>query len=73
MPLCLRFVRSACHTRIVPSTDAKWIIGTLGGLLLVIGGLIINQNAGIRAEIAELRTDVRRAVGAGPGREISPP
>ena len=47
----------------MPSTDAKWIIG----VVLVLGGIIIAQNAGIRnelrrmdADIADVRTDIRR-------------
>ena len=47
----------------MPSTDAKWIIG----VILVIGGILIAQNAGIRNELnrmdasmADIRTDVRR-------------
>ena len=44
----------------MPGTDAKWIVGALGGLLLMIGGLLISRNAGLRADPAELRADVRR-------------
>lgn len=54
----------------MPSTDAKWIIG----VVLVLGGILVAQNAGIRNEldrldasiadirtdIADIRTDVRR-------------
>ena len=47
----------------MPSTDAKWIIG----VVLVLGGILIAQNAGIRnelhrmdADIADIRTDIRR-------------
>ena len=47
----------------MPSTDAKWIIG----VILVLGGILIAQNAVIRNElqrldagIADVRTDVRR-------------
>ncbi len=47
----------------MPSTDARWIIGAI----LVLGGILIAQNAGIRnglnrmdAGIAEIRTDIRR-------------
>ncbi len=45
----------------MPSTDAKWIIG----VVLVLGGILIAQNAGIRnelhrldADIADIRTDI---------------
>lgn len=47
----------------MPSTDAKWIIG----VVLVLGGILVAQNAGIRneldrldASIADIRTDIRR-------------
>lgn len=54
----------------MPSTDAKWIIG----VVLVLGGILVAQNAGIRnelgrldsiiadirADIADIRTDIRR-------------
>lgn len=47
----------------MPSTDAKWIIG----VVLVLGGILVAQNAGIRneldrldASIAGIRTDIRR-------------
>ena len=47
----------------MPGTDAKWIIG----VVLVLGGILIAQNAGIRnelhrvgANIADIRTDIRR-------------
>ncbi len=40
----------------MPSTDAKWIIG----VILVLGGILIAQNAVIRNELADIRTDVRR-------------
>lgn len=47
----------------MPSTDAKWIIG----VVLVLGGILIAQNAGIRnelhrmdADITDIRTDIRR-------------
>ena len=40
----------------MPSTDAKWIIG----VVLVLGGILIAQNAGIRNELDLIRTDVRR-------------
>ena len=50
----------------MPSTDAKRIIG----VVLVLGGILIAQNAGIRNElnrldagIAEIRTDIRRLDG----------
>ena len=47
----------------MPSADAKWIIG----VVLVLGGILIAQNAGIRNElnrmdagIADIRSDIRR-------------
>ncbi len=47
----------------MPSTDARWIIG----VVLVLGGVLIAQNAGIRnelhrldARIGDIRTDIRR-------------
>lgn len=40
----------------MPSTDAKWIIG----VVLVLGGILIAQNVGIRNDIADIRTDMRR-------------
>ena len=47
----------------MPSTDAKWIIC----VVLVLGGILIAQNAGIRnelhrvdADIADIRTEIRR-------------
>jgi septal ring factor EnvC (AmiA/AmiB activator) len=47
----------------MPSTDAKWIIG----VVLVLGSILIAQNAGIRnelhrmdADITDIRTDIRR-------------
>ena len=40
----------------MPSTDAKWIIG----VVLVLGGILIAQNAGIRTDIADIRNDIRR-------------
>ena len=50
----------------MPSTDAKWIIG----VVLVFGGILVAQNAGIRHElhrvdagIADIRTDIRRLGG----------
>lgn len=40
----------------MPSTDAKWIIG----VVLVLGGILIAQNVGIRNDITDIRTDMRR-------------
>ena len=40
----------------MPSTDAKWIIG----VVLVLGGILIAQNVGIRNDITDIRTDIRR-------------
>ncbi len=40
----------------MPSTDAKWIIG----VILVLGGILIAQNVGIRNDITDIRTDMRR-------------
>ena len=47
----------------MPGTDARWIIG----VALMLAGVIIAQNAGIRnelhrmdADIADIRTDIRR-------------
>ena len=40
----------------MPSTDARWIIG----VVLVLGGILIAQNVGIRNDITDIRTDIRR-------------
>ena len=40
----------------MPSNDAKWIIGTLGALLIALGGIIIAQNAGLTARMDRLET-----------------
>lgn len=39
----------------MPSTDAKWIIG----VVLVLGGILIAQNAGIRTDIRRLDDRLR--------------
>ena len=40
----------------MPSNDAKWIIGTLGALLVALGGILIAQNASLAARVDRLET-----------------
>ena len=40
----------------MPSNDAKWIIGTLGALLVALGGILIAQNAGLTARVDGIET-----------------
>ena len=40
----------------MPSNDAKWIIGTLGALLVALGGILIAQNAGLTARVDRIET-----------------
>ena len=40
------------------STDTKWIIGTIVPAILVVGGLLSAQIAGVNARIDDLRADL---------------
>ena len=44
----------------MPSNDAKWIIGTLGALMVALGGIIIAQNAGLGARMDRLEARMDR-------------
>ncbi|MDE0100811.1 MAG: hypothetical protein OXN89_00380 [Bryobacterales bacterium] len=40
--------------------DTKWIIGTLGTLILAMGGLALQQNCGLKSDIARIEADIAR-------------
>ena len=41
------------------SGDTKRIVGTLGPLILAMGGLILQQNCGLKSDIARIEADIR--------------
>lgn len=43
----------------MPSNDARWIIGTLTGIVIVVGGLLSAQIAGVNSRLDRLETDIR--------------
>ena len=47
----------------MPSNDARWIIGTVTGIVIVVGGLLSAQiasvTAGVNSRLDRIETDIR--------------
>ena len=43
----------------MPSNDARWITGTVTGIVIVGGGLLAAQIAGVNARLDRIETDIR--------------
>ena len=43
----------------MPSNDARWIIGTVTGVVIVVGGLLSAQIAALSGRLDRIETDIR--------------